>query len=673
MDRSPPGALDALPIGVYIVDATLQVRLWNETLVRWSGVARDEVEGQPLEQVTGGVLRPGVFAQWSGLLRGETAAVVLDPLVRGIGPDQQPRLYRTTAMPLPLDDGPGVLFAVEVLEDADDAGPGPPDGLDRESLAREVREEREDLFRTMAHRAPVMMWMTDPEGECTYFNGVWLEFTGLTLGQAKGHGWAEGVHPDDLHGCLVTYFDAIDARQPIEMEYRQIRADHVYRWVLTRGMPLLAPDGDLSGYICSTVDIHALKEAETELRRAKDSAEAATRAKSEFLANVSHEIRTPMTAILGFTELLLDDGGAALEDPARRREAVETIHQNGTFLVNLISDILDLSKIEAGQLEVEHVAFSPRELIHDLRSLMALRASERGIGFDVQFAGPVPAYVRSDATRIRQVLVNLLGNAIKFTHEGGVLLRVQLIAEPRDELWIEVIDTGIGMTPEQLARVFRPFEQADTSTTRRYGGTGLGLTICGRLADALGGQLEAESRRGRGSTFRLRLPVEASERLSLVHPADHPEEGLDTRRTITPAGERAGQLEARMLLAEDGADNQRLLGILLRRWGVELDVVENGELAVEYALAADDRGAPYDVLLMDMQMPVLDGYDATRTLRKRGYTRPILALTAHAMASDRERCMRAGCDGFTTKPIDRAELFETLRALLGGGKDWTPT
>jgi PAS domain S-box-containing protein len=672
-EREAFGTLDVLPTGAFIVDASGVVRFWNSTMARWLGNPPESVEGRGIADTLTELAAPDYRSRWEPVLRGR-GPVTLDAPRWGMRADGSNFLYVSIASQIQTPWGDAALFTVVDLTEStsrrtQELQPMLVSGeTDFSQLASHARAETQDLFHTMAHCAPVMMWMTDPEGGCIYFNAVWLEFTGLNLEHAKGHGWADCIHPDDLHGCLVTYFDAIDRRSPIEMEYRQLRADREYRWVLTRGVPLMDASGELSGYICSTLDITELKRAESALRRSKEQAEAATRAKSEFLANISHEIRTPMTAIIGFTELLLEEDNPGLADPARRREAMQTIKQNGRYLLELINDILDLSKIEAKQVELERVAFSPLELLSDLRSLMTLRAQASGIRFELEFDGPLPAILRSDPTRIRQILVNLIGNAIKFTHRGGVVLRARLDREPSPQLVLSVSDTGIGMTPEQLARVFRPFEQADTSTTRRYGGTGLGLTICGRLADLLGGVLEAESQYERGSTFRLCLPIEGLEHLQLIEdPAARINEvALEEPPTRVCASTR--DLRGRVLLAEDGVDNQRLLRLILERWGLEVSIVADGEQAIEHVLAAEDRGSPYDVVLMDMQMPLLDGYDATRSLRERGYTRPILALTAHAMQGDRDRCLAAGCDGFATKPIEREQLYESLRDLMQAAK-----
>jgi signal transduction histidine kinase/ActR/RegA family two-component response regulator len=397
------------------------------------------------------------------------------------------------------------------------------------------------------------------------------------------------------------------------------------------------------------------------LRIAKEKAEAANRSKSEFLANMSHEIRTPMTAILGFADLLqFDDetGG----NPEGRAEAVNTIRRNSEHLLAIINDILDLSKVESGKMTVEHISCSLGRLFGEVDKLMQLRARDRAISLAFEFETDVPDAVLSDPTRLRQLLLNLIGNAVKFTEQGGV--RVVCRYRTEDSLCeIDVIDTGIGMTPEHQQRIFQPFSQADTSTTRSFGGTGLGLTISRRLAAILGGGVElVRSEPGVGSTFRLRFRAEPAPGAALVTLAR-------LRAVVAPAADMLADAELdgrRILLAEDGPDNQRLISFLLRKAGADVIVVENGRAALDAVAAARDDATTFDLVLMDMQMPVMDGYEASWRLREEGFRGPIVALTAHAMAGDREKCLAAGCSDYCTKPIDRRRLLERLAANLAG-------
>jgi PAS domain S-box-containing protein len=417
--------------------------------------------------------------------------------------------------------------------------------------------------------------------------------------------------------------------------------------VILRMQPIYR-DGQYDGVLLNVVDV-------TELVRARQQAEDASRAKSFFLANMSHEIRTPMTAIMGYTDLLADDGLT----PNERDGYLSVIHRNGHHLLSLINDMLDLSKIEAGKMSIELARCNLPSVVADVASIMRVRADERAITLAVEYLGPVPTTILTDADRLRQALVNLVGNAIKFTETGGVRIVVSLLKEGLDGqpvVQMQVIDTGIGIAPETVQKLFEPFEQADVTTSRRYGGTGLGLAITRRIATLLGGTVSVETQLGKGSTFTLVVPTGPLDGVPMVEdPAEAMQRYHDPQpdRTVI---QRQALDRVRVLLVEDGMDNQRLISTVLRKAGATVDIAENGHIAVRRA----ENGC-YDVVLMDMQMPVMDGFEATRILRGKGVSAPILALTAHAMATDRQRCLDAGCDEHLTKPIDRVAMIEAIR------------
>ncbi len=412
-----------------------------------------------------------------------------------------------------------------------------------------------------------------------------------------------------------------------------------------------------------------------EVNRMAVAAQAADVAKSEFLANMSHEIRTPMTSILGCSELVAESLDCCTTCPAHpdcttrreNRQHIQAVRRSGEHLLSIINDILDLSKIETGKMTTERIPCSPHQIAAEVASVVRSRAQTKGLQFRIEFEGPIPEVIQTDPLRLRQILVNLLANAIKFTEAGGVRLIVSL-AQDGDEprIQFDIVDTGIGITEEQTARLFQPFSQADTSTTRRYGGTGLGLTISKRLAQLLGGDIRiVETRSGTGTRFRATVATESLEGVRMIE-GECNDEAVCVRhsaRTETPRepARSVSLIENRILLAEDGPDNQRLIAHILRRAGAQVTVVDNGKLAVEAALAARQSGHPFDIILMDMQMPVMDGYEAARTLRREGYAYPIIALTAHAMVQERQRCLDAGCDDFLAKPIDRPQLLETIQ------------
>jgi len=388
-----------------------------------------------------------------------------------------------------------------------------------------------------------------------------------------------------------------------------------------------------------------------QLATARDRAEEASRAKSNFLANMSHEIRTPMTAIVGYSDLMLEPS-QTLSD---RQDCLQIIRRNGRHLMALINDILDISKIEAGKMTVERLECDLPHLVVDVASLMRPRAVDKGLDFRLLFEGPIPQVVSTDALRVKQILMNLLGNAIKFTATGVVAVKVECAPLPDQddsEIRFAITDTGVGMTAEQISRLFQPFTQADESMSRKFGGTGLGLTISQRLARLLGGDISVRSELGVGSTFTVairggslantRMLAEVSEAMIGLVPAQ------TTQQNIT--------LQGKILLAEDGLDNQKLISLHLRKAGADVVIADNGRIAVDLM-----KAHTFDLIVMDMQMPELDGYGAASELRKRGFTLPIIALTAHAMAEDRQRCLAAGCDDYQTKPINRDNLIRMCR------------
>jgi signal transduction histidine kinase/DNA-binding response OmpR family regulator len=404
--------------------------------------------------------------------------------------------------------------------------------------------------------------------------------------------------------------------------------------------------------------LEALVRLRTEaLEQMTREALAASVAKSRFLANMSHEIRTPMNAILGFADLLkrgADDG-----DPKTRDEFLTTIATSGKHLLTLINDVLDLSKIESGKMHVDLIESSPHQVISEAVSVLRAKAIEKGLGLEFHWEGPVAPTIQTDPSRLRQLLINLLGNAVKFTAQGGVRVTARIDAAAQ-QLQVAVFDTGIGIAAEKLEEIFEPFAQADASVTRRFGGTGLGLAISRRVAEALGGTLTVESEVGCGSTFTAIVSTgEIDSRDLLDSPADD-FTTMDESEDLLPQPLAPG----RILLVEDGETNRKLIRIMLERQGLDVAEAENGRIGLERAMAED-----FDLILMDMQMPVMDGYTAVRELRTQGVTTPIVALTAHAMAGDAEKCLAAGCSNYLSKPIDEPRLLAILRNDLRGTVD----
>ncbi len=404
---------------------------------------------------------------------------------------------------------------------------------------------------------------------------------------------------------------------------------------------------------CNIRDITERKRMSHDLAQATLDAQAASRSKSEFLANMSHEIRTPMGAILGFADMLLTKS----PEECAKIGCVQIIRRNTLHLLELINEVLDISKVEAGQMQVERVSCDLPALLTQVISLLRPRAKEKGLDFGVTFQGPIPRMIQTDPLRLKQILVNLIGNAIKFTEAGRIDLKISDLGAgtPNIVLRVEVIDTGIGMTPEQMTRLFMPFTQGDGSITRKFGGTGLGLTISRQFARLLGGDVTASGQAGMGSAFTVTVDGGPSAGVELL-------EGL-TETTLPTTDDRKKpdkiRLRGRILLVEDGADNQRLLAMQLGDAGGSVTVAGDGQVAVDLTTTL-----AFDVILMDMQMPVMDGYAATQELRGKGLKTPIIALTAYAMAQDRDKCMAIGCTDYLSKPTDEQTLLKTVRQYL---------
>jgi PAS domain S-box-containing protein len=466
---------------------------------------------------------------------------------------------------------------------------------------------------------------------------AWRDASGQTL-PAAGRPWALALQ---------------EGRVQRDVQLQLLDAQGLPRTFIVNCSPVLNARGRAGGALVALEDITQLEESKIALQGAKEEADAANRAKSEFLANMSHEIRTPMNAILGFTELLRRGYGKSEKESDRY---LATIHQSGRHLLDLINDILDLSKVEAGQLTVEHAPTAAHEVVRAAVAELEPKAREKGIALLLEVEGRLPAQVQSDPGRLRQVVLNLLSNAVKFTERGAVRVRMACAA---GRFTVEVADSGIGIAADRIESMFDPFTQADASITRRFGGTGLGLAIARRLARALGGDLTATSTPGVGTRMLFSFdpgPLDSTRWLTaeeaLADSAAEPMLAARARWRI-PA--------ARVLVVDDGPENRELVSLVLTDHGLWVEEAENGQVALDML----ERTA-FDLVLMDMQMPVLDGFEATRRLRARGDKTPVMALTANAMKGYDEAVLAAGCTAYLTKPVDIDRLVATVAGLLGG-------
>jgi PAS domain S-box-containing protein len=657
-DRVFRSLVELAPKALMMIDREGTILLINSQTEKLFGYGRDELLGEKIEILVPERFREGHVAERERYFQyPDVRPMGVGLTFSGRRKDGQEFPVEISLTPLDGDDGP---LAAAWVRDVTD------------------RKRMEVRYRTLVEGIPAVTFMAAlDEGDNEFYVSPQIEvMLGFTQEEWLGDPflWYRQLHPDDRQRWGTEFARTCGSGVNFRSEYRFISRDGREVWVHgearvvrdEQGRPLF-----LQGIAFDITDSkraeqalmqsaeeleRKVRERTSELQDATLRAELASRARASFLANMSHEIRTPLNAVIGFADLLRR---GADSDKAERMEWLDTIHSSGKHLLALINDILDLSKVDAGKLTVETVACSPGEIINEVCSILRAKAEEKGLRLEAAFDGPMPRTIQSDPTRFRQVLMNVAGNAIKFTPTGYVRVRARLsrpAAEP-PKLVVEISDTGIGIPTDKLETIFDPFTQADSSITRQYGGTGLGLAISRRLAEQLGGGITVESEVGRGTTFICQFGVGSLDDVPFV---DRPER--EVKAVPAAAAKTAPSLRNyRVLVVDDGDTNRKLVRLLLGRAGAQVEQAENGQQAVERALAES-----FDLILMDMQMPIMDGYTATQKLRSRGLTIPIIAMTANAMKGDDTKCREAGCSGYIPKPIDQDLLLSTVaRSLVG--------
>jgi PAS domain S-box-containing protein len=551
--------------------------------------------------------------------------------------DQQEIESRWAVRAKPLDEGKDFFIIIS----ADDISK-------RHHMEVELRHER-NRMHTYLNTMHTLLVITDRQGKIIEVNRQFINL----IGSNEKHVLNKPIShfcPKKSHHQINNYLRNLTPQpeNTVSAEFPLVAntgKEFTIDWRITS----VASDDGSEEILLTGLDItesvannQALKAANIQIREALRSAEDANQSKSVFLANMSHEIRTPMNGILGATELMLDQ---SIDE--EQKQYIDIIHSSSHALLNIINDILDLSKIESGSFELEQINFDLHQLCNDVYQLFSSAAKQKGIQILYFYGADLPQFWIGDPNRIRQILNNLFSNALKFTHQGRIDIRVQgqRLANHQYELAIQIKDSGIGIAEKKVDQIFSAFQQADTSTSRKYGGTGLGLTISQHLANAMQGKIEVESELGIGSTFSLNLPLKPGTAETKVKPS-----GLDRN------------YQAKVLLAEDNAVNAKIASKILDKLGIEVTTVENGELALQ-----ETMNKTFDLVLMDINMPIMDGITAAEKIRELSFPKnqvPILALTANAMMEDKERCINAGMNGFISKPIKVGRLIEELDTIL---------
>lgn len=625
---------------VISLDPDGRIASWNKGAQRMNGYEASEIIGQPLD----------LFFSEQDRLAGKPTAILAEAAQSGsthdIGlhfrKDGSSFIADSTVTSIQNAAGQPVGF-LKVIHDVTEA----------QQKQIELHESRE-LFRSLSASAPVGIYRTDTAGKCIFVNDRWCNLSGLSVAESMGAGWSLALHPDDIPRIFAAWDDLVTGRALFNETFRFRHRDGKEVWVVGTAIEIAAPDGTVAGYVSTVTDISTLKAIELDLTQARDVAEKANAAKSDFLANMSHEIRTPMNAVIGLTQLLLD---TPLN--VRQRDYLEKLGDSSHALLRILNDILDYSKIEAGKLDIESVEFNIEMVLDKVAGLFAGAAEVKGVDFVFNVAPDIPPVVVGDPLRLAQVINNLVGNALKFTAQGQIVLSMTAAPGAEDDLLLKfaVSDTGIGMTAEQQSHLFAAFTQADTSTTRKYGGTGLGLTICKRLVNMMGGEISIASEFGKGSTVSFSVRVKTS--------------------TTQLAHRSAANLQGMRTLVVDDQDVMfEVIQNILGSWQFQVDVATTGEEGLALALKAMHGGSPYELVLVDWKLPGLDGIELAKRLREEEERTSIAKLhtivimvTAFSAEIAKQAASEVKLDAILDKPILASNLYDIIAGIQGVSND----
>ena len=632
---------DSIPQMVWMANPDGFIFWYNARWYTYTGTTPEQMQGWGWKSVHDPETLPHVMEQWQASIASGDPFAMETPLR---GNDGSFRWFLTRVIPV-RDSLGNVVRWFGTNTDITDA-----------YRARQALSESEHQLRQLADSMPQLVCVTNPEGYVEWWNQRWYAYSGMTPQEAAGFGWTSVIHADDRESTERNWLRALATGNPYEGEYRWRRNDGIYRWFLARAVPVRDTSGAIVKWFATGTDIEDYKRAGQEVKilnagleernenllAQTQRAEDANLAKSEFLSGMSHEIRTPMNAILGMADLLSESP----LDP-QQRQYVDVFHRAGASLLAIINNVLDLSKIESGHFELEKIEFNLEDVVERSIELTALKAMPKGLKLLSRIDPDVPMNLIGDPTRLQQVLINLLGNSLKFTEAGQIVLSVQRYhPSAPGTLEIVVSDTGIGIAPDKLSSIFDDFTQADTSITRKHGGTGLGLGICRRLVGCMGGQITAESTMGVGSTFRFRAQfgIGASEQTS---------------------SEVSDFFGSRVLVIESDAISRLIYRETLTAWGLiscECSTAREGSAQI---FEASRKGEPFSLLILERQLPDMDGFNAVKVIRKAAHGIPIVMLASESRPGDATKCQEAGVAGYAIKPVKRTDLLRLVCDALG--------